>query len=320
MTGCRNRKRVQIYLDGWMDESEAARFELHLRGCPECQAELINLEEVASSALEIVDEAPDARYWDSFSNRLFNRIISRNVSPYAGRKETSRTLRLRIGSYVAAITTAAAALLLILSYATRSPRDADSRAGSDQLATVTDTTSRELTVADVGDIRGTTPHESEPGRGLQAEQPSNTTGRESPGLVSESRTAMAGDIVLQQREAANPEIQNEGRFRDEFKDEFRGSRASLALDGDYGFLDRLMSVYDGRKSDNYGLDRETVAEAILSGYEPRVAAGAEAGESAISVNGSIPGVAGRARPELPEMSEKDELTRYMIELQIMRAK
>ena len=320
MTGCRNRKRVQIYLDGWMDESEAARFELHLKSCPECQAELINLEEVASSALEILDEAPDAKYWGAFSNRLFNRIISRNVSPYAGRKETSRTLRLRIGSYVAAITAAAAAILLILSYPTRSPRDADSRAGSDQLATVADTSSRELPVADVGDNRGSAPHNSEPDRELQAEHPSNTLEKESPGLVSQSRTAMAGDIASHEREVASPEIQNQGRFRDEFKDEFRGSRASLSLDGDYGFLDRLMSAYDSPKSDNYGLDQETVAEAILSGYEPWITAGAEAGESGILVNGSIPGVAGRAHPELPEMSEKVELTRYMIELQIMRAK
>jgi len=52
MAACKHTKRIQIYLDGWLDKSEAESMEKHLQKCLECQNEMFELEEVASAALE----------------------------------------------------------------------------------------------------------------------------------------------------------------------------------------------------------------------------------------------------------------------------
>lgn len=116
MATCKHRKRLQIYLDGWMERVEAVRFEKHLKKCSECQSELMALEEVSSSALEIVDEAPESSYWDSFYARTLNRIISRDVTPYEQPEESRKSLRLKIGTYSLAIISLAAVLLLALNF------------------------------------------------------------------------------------------------------------------------------------------------------------------------------------------------------------
>jgi len=116
MGTCKHKKRLQIYLDGWMDKSETARFEKHLKECSICQSELLELEDVSSAALEIVDEAPETSYWDSFYVRTLNRIISRSVTPYEESSEVHRGLRLKIGSYSLAIVSLATILLVILNF------------------------------------------------------------------------------------------------------------------------------------------------------------------------------------------------------------
>lgn len=112
MATCKHKKRLQIYLDGWMEPPEASRFERHLKKCSECQAELMALEEVSSSALEIVDEAPESSYWDSFYPRILNRIMSRDVTPYEEPEKSLKSLRLRIGAYSLAVVSLAAVALL----------------------------------------------------------------------------------------------------------------------------------------------------------------------------------------------------------------
>ena len=114
MKPCKHQKRLQIYLDGWMDKSEASKFERHLKKCPTCQAELVELEDVSSSALEIVDEAPERGYWDSFYSRIQNRITSRNITPYENKTETRGNFRLKMGTYSLAVISLAAVLLLAL--------------------------------------------------------------------------------------------------------------------------------------------------------------------------------------------------------------
>lgn len=116
MTTCKYKKRLQIYLDGWMDDSEAARFEKHLKNCPVCQAELVELEDVSSAALEIVDEAPERNYWESFYARTLNRIISRNITPYETAESPRKGIRLKIGTYSLAIVSLAAAVLLVINF------------------------------------------------------------------------------------------------------------------------------------------------------------------------------------------------------------
>lgn len=116
MKTCKYSKRLQIYLDGWMENVEAARFERHLKKCASCQAELIELEDVSSSALEIVDEAPENSYWDSFYARTLNRILSRNVTPYEQSEEPHKRLRLKIGSYSLAIVSLAALILITVNF------------------------------------------------------------------------------------------------------------------------------------------------------------------------------------------------------------
>jgi anti-sigma factor RsiW len=120
MRECRYKKRIQIYLDGWMDDKEARRLEAHLKRCSDCQTEMVELEEIASAALEIVDQAPDINYWKNFPARVLNRIISRDVNPYGGKPKPARSLRLKIGSYSVAVTALAAAVLLIFNYVNRS--------------------------------------------------------------------------------------------------------------------------------------------------------------------------------------------------------
>jgi hypothetical protein len=320
MTACKNRKRVQLYLDGWMDESEAVRFEAHLRSCPDCQAELINLEEVSSSALEIVDQAPDAGYWNGFFNRVLNRIVARNVSPYETRKVTSRRLKLRIGSYAVAITTVAAVLLLTFTYALRSPHGTDSPAVSDKPTAVADTPVEEVPIVDADTDRSMEFVEMDLRPRSSGDQSTSVPANQDGGSASEGLAATSGATKPAGSDEDEPAIRADAGFRDLFSDAIRQSPAHLNLDGDSGFLDRLMSLYGGRGSDDYRLDQETVVEAVLSGYGPWIDAGGGERSPGISLNGSIPGVAGRPYPELPEMSEKEELARYMIELRIMRAK
>lgn len=319
MTGCRNRKRVQLYLDGWMSESETDSFESHLRSCPDCQAELVNVEEASSSALEIVDQAPDAKYWESFSSRLFNRLISRDVSPYESGRRRSK-LRLRIGSYAVAVTTVAAAIMLLLNYAVRSPLDVDSPSGPDRPATVTDVSAEQAPPAsaeDTGDIKAVGERSRDESAGGDSPV---TVADERPNGVDGAPVAIAGEVVTADRVPDDAAIQTDVRFKTLFRQSIRQDPARLTLSEDNGVLSRLMEVYGDRRSDDYRLDQKTVVEAVLSGYGSWMDSGVGERRDGVSMNGSIPGVAGRSYPEFPEMLERDELARYMIELQLMRAK
>jgi hypothetical protein len=81
MIDCKHKKRIQLYLDGWTAGEAFKDLEEHLKVCPECQAEMAELVEIQSAALEIIEQAPDHSYWRSFASRVRNRIIARDVEP-----------------------------------------------------------------------------------------------------------------------------------------------------------------------------------------------------------------------------------------------
>jgi hypothetical protein len=81
MNDCRYRKILQFYLDGSAGSGDFKELEEHLKTCLECQIQLAELEELNSAALEIIDEAPDREYWESFPHRVRNRIMARSIEP-----------------------------------------------------------------------------------------------------------------------------------------------------------------------------------------------------------------------------------------------
>ncbi len=113
MSKCNNTKLMQIYLDGWMGESEIKKFEDHLKDCPECQMELVDLEEVTRATLEIVDQAPEREYWDNFVNRVNNRIAARDVSMEISSSRKSKSFSVKYSLYSVAVMAFAASLLII---------------------------------------------------------------------------------------------------------------------------------------------------------------------------------------------------------------
>jgi hypothetical protein len=117
MKKCKYSKRIQLLLDGWMDEKEAARFEKHLRGCSICQSELIEHEEITTAALEIVEQAPETEYWKNFHSRVMNRIHSREVSPYSSEEiEKPVSKRTKLGIFAISFVSIAAVFLIVANF------------------------------------------------------------------------------------------------------------------------------------------------------------------------------------------------------------
>jgi hypothetical protein len=83
MADCRYKKILQFYLDSPNGARDFKQLEEHLKTCLECQIQLAELEELNSAALEIIDEAPEKEYWNSFPVRVRNRITARSIEPAA---------------------------------------------------------------------------------------------------------------------------------------------------------------------------------------------------------------------------------------------
>lgn len=328
MRECKFKKRIQIYLDGWMDGKETGRFEAHLKRCSDCQIEMIDLEEISSAALEIVDQAPDIDYWKNFPARVLNRIISRDVSPYGEKQRSTRSRRLKIGSYSVAITTLAAAVLLILNYTGRSIDIPNSG------------------VRDGVEISG-------PTAATDIVEPVIFTAEESeePPVVEESGNILAGQksipvegkplaTVEQNSSTANEIEENISRFsgavlafqsdydlRAIFRKPAPLKLAPLKLDNDYNFLNRLMAAYRGRVANDYRISQAVVAEGILSGYTSRDVNGLDNGSFGLLYFGPFPGLTGDGYSSgwgylsLPDdTSNAEELRKYLIELELMQVK
>lgn len=324
MRECKFKKRIQIYLDGWMDDREAKRFEKHLRQCSDCQTEMVELGEVASAALEIVDQAPGSDYWENFPTRVLNRIISREVSPYEEKPRPARSLRLKIGSYSVAITALAAAVLFILNYADRSLVVPDS-----SLSEVIEIPGPTMTADPV-----------EPTILTAAEAEKQYSADELESVLSAQRNVPAEEelLVAEERgnavdeETAKPSLvpsvaQLDIDFETVLRTPASSDGPSLKLDDDYDFLNRLMAAYRGKAADDYRISQAVVARGILSGYTSRDADGLDNGGYGSPDIAPAPGLAGGGYSprwgylNLPDdTSNTEELRKYFIELELMQAK
>jgi hypothetical protein len=131
MTECSYIKRLQLYLDGWTEGDATRDIEEHLKTCPQCQAEMVELVESNGAALEIVDLAPDRSYWDSFANRVHNRIIARDVEPTRNeKKSSSRFPAFRLASVLVILIVTITTAFMMLRQPIRGP---DSTVNSNQL-------------------------------------------------------------------------------------------------------------------------------------------------------------------------------------------
>ncbi|MEE8418197.1 MAG: zf-HC2 domain-containing protein [candidate division Zixibacteria bacterium] len=328
MRECKFKKRVQIYLDGWMDGKERARFEAHLKQCSYCQTEMIDLEEISSAALEIVDQAPDIDYWKNFSIRVLNRIISRDVSPYGEKQRSTRSRRLKIGSYSVAITTLAAAVLLILNYTGRSIDIPNSgirdgveiswpTAATDIVEPVIFTAEESEeppVVEESGNILAGQKSVPAEGKALATVEQSSSTVNE----IEENISRFSGAVLA---------FQSDYDLRAVVRKPAPLKLAPLKLDNDYNFLNRLMAAYRGRVANDYRISQAVVAEGILSGYTSRDVNGFDNGNFGLLYVGPFHGLTGDGYSSgwgylsLPDdTSNAEELRKYLIELELMQVK
>jgi hypothetical protein len=311
-----------------MDGKEARRFEAHLKMCSDCQTEMVDLEEVASAALEIVDQAPDFDYWSNFPARVLNRIISRDVSPYEGKRRPAKSLRLKIGSYSVAITALAAAVLLVLNYTNRSQiiPDTSIRDGID--------ISSPAVAPDIIEPIIFTLEEPDGAPAFNELENISADRRTVPAAERSVEVAGGNSITVSEdrEEISQPSraelaLQADYDFRMIFRKPASFGRATLKLDDDYSHINRLMAAYRGRKANDYRISQAVVAEGILSGYSSREINRLENGNYGLLDIGPFPGSAGISYSSgwgylsLPEdTSDNEELRKYLIELELMRAK
>jgi len=116
MADCRYKKILQFYLDSPNGARDFKQLEEHLKTCLECQIQLAELEELNSAALEIIDEAPEKEYWNSFPVRVRNRITARSIEPAAivQRRRAPWYSAFRMASVLVALVFVVAYSLLIL--------------------------------------------------------------------------------------------------------------------------------------------------------------------------------------------------------------
>jgi len=302
-----------------MEDSEARRFEKHIKKCSTCQAELVELEDVSSAALEIVDEAPESSYWESFYARTLNRIISRNVTPYEQAAGSHKSLRWRIGSYSLAIVSIAALILLTINFlpditdmaARRSPEPPAISESGETNPDVEATDSPESTESITPEISATAPEVAESEPVISDPSEAVSTSEESADIVTADNSVSSdndilsyfrndlpenkpdlvlNDLVDNSREAVPEEYHN-------INEDFRLSSSMIAA----GIL--------AESGNRYNLGR---SERAFSGISP-----GEFG-SDISLNGISGNWGYLSMP--PDSVETEEFRRYLIELELIQTK
>jgi hypothetical protein len=322
MAECRNKKRMQIYLDGWMNEIQSARFEEHLRRCDDCQSELVSLEEMSSAALEIVDHAPEREYWENFAARVKNRILARQASPYAERK--SAGFRLKIASYSVSLIAVAAVLLLTFGLLSEKPdiMVADDGLSGPDVSRAAEITDNEQSGAVDAIERDATTDFSEMLSGPDL----------MPGSIEKSadtKSAFADDSSLPaDDEGKLPDSEAASILSRDFAAAFRSplkvNPATVSFSEYENFLSRLLTAYGGYSGSDFSVNPNVVTEGILTGYAIRTILDRDAGGSAY-INGFV-GPENRVSPGwgylgLPgDMASEDEFRRYLIELELMQLK
>jgi len=313
MRECKKKKRLQIYLDGWMSDREARRFEEHLKNCGACQGELINIEEISSSALEIVDHAPEREYWDSFFTRVHNRIISRGAEL---EPEKKKTFSFKAASYTIGIMSIAAALLLTFNYLTKSPVN---QPVTDRAALENTTELKAVSSNNPLESASVKPTDTEPAEIITLPPAVKTENK----IVSQPKIDEGGSSTVD-RSGVKPEndadIERNLDFVSAFRDPYRMAKAKLSLSDGGDDLDRLYAVYGSLARNSFSVNPDVIAERIISG--PSLASGARGAQLSTARSGVI----GAENPRwgysgLPADTSGTEISRrYSIELELMLVK
>ncbi len=315
MKGCSYRKRLPLYLDGWIGADEASRLEEHLKNCPSCQTELMELEEISSSALEMIDQAPDHDYWKTFSSRVLNRINSRGIIAPAAEEKVSKKGVSPFRYSVFMIAGLAAVLAIFYNYMPDSSGPLPSQNGFSGEMSV----DKVETSADFSEI-------SDPGSPVEsgvisrgskaAPEVVSTEAAINSAELSESSNPLSSDLTLSES-ADEPRVD----FSSYFRDDFIRRDARLTFHTFYDFL-------IGSSSDGPGNESRLSVEALAAGIL------SESNRSGIGAMESYPGGSAYSVPlsgggltvnwgylSMPSDTAKTgEFQRYLIELRLMQAK
>lgn len=78
-------KLFYLYYDNQLDEEKSKEIEAHLLECQRCAKELEALASVEKEAKDIKVQKPEDAYWESFSQRVRNKIILRKKKPFGSK-------------------------------------------------------------------------------------------------------------------------------------------------------------------------------------------------------------------------------------------
>ena len=122
---CRTvQERLNAFLDGLLQPSERAAMEVHLQGCPECQASLARLQRLSS----LLESMPVPPVPDGFSARLMERAHERQAEPRKSRILSWRPVLFWRGMPATMRVAAAAMLVLAIGLGALMGRDLSSGA------------------------------------------------------------------------------------------------------------------------------------------------------------------------------------------------
>jgi hypothetical protein len=71
---------INLYLDGRLDKDQETELRAHLSQCSRCAQKLTSLESLEKEARGIKAKEPSPSYWDSFSTRVRDKIVSKEES------------------------------------------------------------------------------------------------------------------------------------------------------------------------------------------------------------------------------------------------
>jgi hypothetical protein len=103
-------KLIHLYLDQKLDEQKRKEVEKHLSECQKCREKFETLKLVEEKAKEIKIPEPGDAYWESFSQRVRQKIVSKQKQPFGAKlKEFASNIfvftpaRLRVAAAVVSI-------------------------------------------------------------------------------------------------------------------------------------------------------------------------------------------------------------------------
>jgi hypothetical protein len=74
---------IYLFRDGEVDQSKKEEVQKHLSTCNRCKRKLALLESIEKKAKEIKVKEPSQEYWDTFSNRVRERLVARTEKSFS---------------------------------------------------------------------------------------------------------------------------------------------------------------------------------------------------------------------------------------------